>query len=152
MNRKILSFEIDQDHEWRVILDCGHRRHLRHDPPRETRPQLDNPEARQAVIGRRIECGRCTQRMVPEGAEIYKSTKVFTEKSLPQGLLQEHSLKPGVWGALEVMEGSVIFCEGGEQETLGKGETWTVLPEVVHYLKLKGPVKLRINFLKVPEF
>jgi len=150
MKRKILSFETDQDKEWRVVLDCGHRRHLRHDPPRETRPRLDDPEARQAVVGRRIECGRCAQRLVPDGAEIYKSTKVFTEESLPQGLLQKHSLKQGVWGSLEVLEGSVIFCEGEERETLEKGESWTVLPEIVHHLKLKGPVKLRINFLRVP--
>ncbi len=148
MLRTILDFEVDEEGDWRVLLDCGHRRHLRHDPPREMRPELSDPARRQTTIGRKIECGRCAQRMVPDGASVYKSTPVFTRETLPQGLLSEHSLKKGVWGRLAVLEGSVVFCEGESRRSLTAGDTWTVLPEVVHHLDPVGPVTLRIDFLR----
>ena len=146
--RTIVSFDKDDEDDWRVLLDCGHRRHLRHDPPRESRPDLVDPERRAAALGKRIECGRCRQRLLPEEAEVYKSTPIFTQETLPSGLLANHSLKAGVWGRVVVLEGSVAFCEGATREELTQGDSWTVLPEVVHHLELSGPVRLRVDFLR----
>jgi len=148
MLRNIVSFDTDEDGEWQVRLDCGHRRHLRHDPPRETRPDLADPASREAAIGQKIECGRCRQRTIPEGATVYKSTPTFDQDTVPKGLLFEHSLKKGVWGQLVVLRGSVVFCEGDSRQTLKEGDSWTVLPEVVHHLSLTGEVALRVDFLK----
>jgi tellurite methyltransferase len=148
MQRRILSFETDEDGDWRVRLDCGHQRHLRHDPPREVRPQLSDPHAREEAIGQEIECGRCDQRLIPDEAKVYKSTPVFTADTVPKGLLGEHSLKNGVWGKLVVLEGSVDFCEGELRQSLDQGDSWTILPEVVHHLCLTGAVKLRVDFLR----
>lgn len=143
-----MAFEQDEEDEWRVLLDCGHRRHLRHDPPRECRPDLADEESRNSALGGEIECGRCQQRLLPEDFEVYRSTPVFTEESVPSGLLADHNLKAGVWGNLVVLEGSVNFCEGQTAHLLTGGDTWSVLPEVVHHLQLRGPVTLRIDFFR----
>lgn len=148
MQRRILEFEKDEDGDWRVLLDCGHKRHLRHDPPRETRPDLSEPRARESAIGQTIECGRCMQRLLPEGMEVYKSTPVFTQETVPAGLLQDHSLKSGVWGRLVVLEGSLRFCEHGQETVVEPATEWYVLPEVVHNVELTGPVRFRVDFLR----
>src|SRR5688572_14326000 len=31
------GFDRDDEHHWRAILACGHRQHVRHDPPLTTR-------------------------------------------------------------------------------------------------------------------
>ena len=149
MERAILEFEKDEDGEWRVLLDCGHKRHLRHEPPREVRPELADPLAREQAIGQTIECGRCVQRVLPDGAEVYKSTPVFDQDSVPAGLLRDHSLKVGVWGRLVVLEGSIKFLEGDLNVTVSPETEWYVLPRVVHNVELIGPVKFRVDFLRL---
>lgn len=151
MERTILAFETDEEGEWRVRLDCGHARHLRHDPPREYRPDLSDPEARRAAIGRSIDCGRCSQRLLPDGARRYKSTPVFTEATVPKGLLKDHSLKAGVWGRLVVLRGSLKFHEAAEQWTIDSSKEWYVLPEVLHSVEMIGPVSFRIDFYATNE-
>lgn len=146
MQRTILEFETDEDGEWRVLLDCGHKRHLRHEPPRESRPELCDPAARASAVGKSIECGRCEQRLLPDGMEVYKSTPVFTEESVPAGLLKDHSLKKGVWGRLVVMDGELRFCEGGVGTVVKPETLWYILPEVVHNVELSGPVRFRVDF------
>lgn len=150
MKRTILAFEQDDDKEWRVILSCGHKRHLRHDPPRERRPQLHDPQTRDQAIGGLIECGRCAQRALPDGAVGFKSTPVFDQDTVPKGLLKDHSLKPGVWGKLVISEGSILFQEGGLEKRITPTDEWFVLPEVVHNVTLCGPVRFQIEFLRVP--
>ncbi|MCA9777674.1 MAG: DUF3565 domain-containing protein [Candidatus Eremiobacteraeota bacterium] len=148
MQRTILQFEQDEDGEWRVILDCGHKRHLRHEPPRESRPELSDPLARRAAVGKAIECGRCRQRLLPDGMVVYKSTPEFSDETVPAGLLKDHSLKTGVWGHLVVLEGSLRFCEGDLRVEVGPETLWYILPEVIHNVELSGPVRFRVDFLR----
>lgn len=148
MQRRILGFFQEAPNEWVVSLDCGHRRHLRHEPPRETRPELCEPEARQKLLGELIDCGRCQQRLVPDEAEVYKATPVFDESTVPKGLLKDHSLKVGTWGRLIVVSGSVEFHEAGSVTLLTPTQPGVVLPQVVHHLHLIGPVSFKIEFLR----
>lgn len=151
MEREILGFEQDDQGDWRARLDCGHKRHLRHDPPRESRPELLQEQSRQAAVGGLIFCGRCAQRMLPEPAQHYKSTPTFDQDSLPAGILRNHSLKRGTWGKLIVLNGEVTFHEGQEQWVVTPQAAHVILPEVVHHLEVTGPVSLRVDFLKVPD-
>lgn len=89
--------------------------------------------------------------MIPDEAEVYKTTPVFDEESVPKGLLKDHSLKVGTWGRLKVLSGSVEFHEAGEVTVLLPEAPGVVLPEVVHHLVLLGPVRFVIEFLKVPH-
>ena len=150
MERAILSFEQDEEGQWTVLLECGHRRHLRHDPPRESRPELMDVASREAAVGGMLHCGLCAQRRIPDGAEVYKSTPTFDTDTVPVGLLSNHSLKRGTWGRLVVLHGGVEFHEGNRSWTVTPESDFVVLPEVVHHLVLTGPVTLRVDFLRQP--
>lgn len=43
---------------------------------------------------------------VPPGWRKYKETRVFTEKTVPRGLLARHSVKADKWGKCRVLEGA----------------------------------------------
>ena len=51
MKQKITGFDQDDEQHWRAILMCGHRQHLRHDPPLTTRTWVLTEEGRASRIG-----------------------------------------------------------------------------------------------------
>jgi hypothetical protein len=59
MNRKITGFEKDEEGHWRANLECGHRQHVRHDPPLTTRPWVLSEADRAARIGWELYCKHC---------------------------------------------------------------------------------------------
>ena len=59
MKRTIVKFERDGDGHWVAILDCGHSRHVRHEPPWALRPWVLTEEGRQSYIGTKLECSKC---------------------------------------------------------------------------------------------
>lgn len=58
-SRTIVDFLYDDD--WVAILDCGHRQHVRHNPPLERRPWVLSEEGRRAKLGYSLICVRCDQ-------------------------------------------------------------------------------------------
>lgn len=61
MERRIVAFRQDDEGHWIAELECGHERHVRHDPPWEKRPWVLDAAQREARIGSRLECGRCAR-------------------------------------------------------------------------------------------
>jgi hypothetical protein len=61
MQRRIVGFEQDANGDWIALLDCGHRRHVRHRPPFLERPWTLSERGRAAQLGRSIECGLCAR-------------------------------------------------------------------------------------------
>lgn len=61
MKRKITGFDKDDEDHWRVILDCGHRQHVRHDPPLTSRAWVLTEEGRALRIGLELDCKRCEE-------------------------------------------------------------------------------------------
>jgi uncharacterized protein DUF3565 len=59
MHRIITSFERDDENHWRAILDCGHRQHVRHDPPLSTREWVLTEAGRASRLGFALDCKRC---------------------------------------------------------------------------------------------
>ncbi len=66
MKSTITGFVQDAQGAWVAHLSCGHRQHVRHDPPWRTRPWVLTAEGRQAKIGAALECPEC-EPGVPEG-------------------------------------------------------------------------------------
>jgi tellurite methyltransferase len=150
--RKMLSFTPDGD-AWVAALDCGHRRHIRHRPPLSSFPWIEQPEGRAAHVGQAIECGRCAQRLWPDDAEPYRTTKTFDEHSVPAGLLADHRTREGVWGKLEVLSGALVLCfvdPLDERVKVGAGESAAIPPELPHHVELSGPVEFRVVFCRCP--
>ena len=61
MNRLITGFEQDEENHWRAILDCGHRQHVRHDPPLTTREWVLTKAGRDSRVGFALNCKRCDE-------------------------------------------------------------------------------------------
>jgi hypothetical protein len=61
MERLIVGFRRDDGGDWIAELSCGHRRHVRHRPPFESRPWVVDEAERRARIGTPLACGLCAQ-------------------------------------------------------------------------------------------
>lgn len=57
--RKITGFVKDEEGHWVALLDCGHRQHVRHDPPLTDRPLVLTREGRESLLGLELDCRLC---------------------------------------------------------------------------------------------
>lgn len=61
MQQPIVGFEQDEEGHWRAVLACGHRQHVRHNPPLVERPWVLTDEGRQRFLGFPLECKLCDE-------------------------------------------------------------------------------------------
>ena len=61
MKQKITGFDKDDEDHWRAILECGHRQHVRHDPPMTSRDWVLSKEGRNSRLGLELDCKRCDE-------------------------------------------------------------------------------------------
>lgn len=61
MKHAITGFEKDDEDHWRAILDCGHRQHVRHDPPLIERTWVLTQAGRDSRLGLELDCKRCDE-------------------------------------------------------------------------------------------
>lgn len=83
--------------------------------------------------------------------DIYHTIGPFDRASVPEGLLREHSLKPGTWGRITVLSGSVGLAwddDADEAVELGEGDTLVIPPVRPHHLVPTGAFELTIDFLR----
>jgi tellurite resistance-related uncharacterized protein len=135
-------------------LDCGHDRHVHHRPPLSSHPWVLDDAACDARVGAAIECLRCGQRLVPEDARPYRRTAGFDEHTIPAGLLGEHSTKAGTWGRLVVEQGqlAVWFLAPLSLEVAAEpGAPVAIPPQLRHQVRLRGPVRFHVEFLRVAD-
>lgn len=104
-------------------------------------------------MGETIECLRCAQRLLPDGATSYRSTATFDEHSVPKGLRNDHTTKDGVWGRLVVEEGvvEIVFAPPLSSTAVGRpGTPIMIPPQLSHHVRLCGPVRFVVEFLRPP--
>lgn len=61
MQRAIVGFDQDDLGDWRAVLACGHRQHVRHNPPLVERPWVLTAEGRSRFIGAVLDCRACDE-------------------------------------------------------------------------------------------
>jgi hypothetical protein len=59
MQQHIVGFELDEVGDWRAILACGHRQHVRHNPPLVSRPWVETAAGRARFLGYPLACKLC---------------------------------------------------------------------------------------------
>ena len=59
MQRAIIGFHQDEQNHWVADLECGHTRHVRHDPPWQNRPWVKTKEGRARFLGTTLNCAVC---------------------------------------------------------------------------------------------
>jgi tellurite resistance-related uncharacterized protein len=88
----------------------------------------------------------------PPGCEAYRSTPVFTEATIPSGLLRLHRTAPGTWGLIRVLEGRLLYrgLELASGRVLDPGGTsGLVEPRVPHDVAPLGPVRFQVDFIRM---
>lgn len=88
-------------------------------------------------------------KQLPDNVKAYKRTPTFTEETVPEGLLNNHSTKAEVWGAIHIEEGQLEYTiEDKESHILTKKNHGIVEPEILHHIKPLGKVSFYIEFYK----
>ena len=148
MHRSIINFGQDANDDWFAILDCGHRQHLRHQPPFVERPWVTTADGRAAHLGHDLNCVRCERCELPADFVAYKRTPEFTADTVPAGLLKDHSTKKGVWAHIVVLEGSLSYRIDAFDKTfeLTPAQPGVVVPEVLHHVAPLGAVRFYVEF------
>lgn len=67
--RSITGFYLDENKDWVAELECGHTRHVRHDPPWQEREWVTTPEGRESMLGFTFACRDCDAGMIKYPAE-----------------------------------------------------------------------------------
>ena len=99
---------------------------------------MDDPGTGQAAPG-----------ALPPGCEAYRSTPVFTEATVPPGLLRSHRTAPGTWGLIRVLEGRLLYrvLDPPSERVLDPtGAPGLVQPGVPHEVSPLGPVRFQVDF------
>jgi hemoglobin len=86
---------------------------------------------------------------LPGGLERVRSTPVFTEHTIPPGLLRRHRTAPGTWGLIRVLEGRLLYRvldPPGERVLDPSRAPGVVAPGVPHEVAPLGPVRFLVEF------
>lgn len=59
MLQPIQRFTQDEQGHWVALLECGHRQHVRHDPPWMNREWVMSKEGRDSRLGAQLDCKIC---------------------------------------------------------------------------------------------
>ena len=66
MTQGIVGYDQDDAQHWVAILVCGHRQHLRHQPPWTNRPWVMTATGRESRLGAMLDCPLCDQDPCPD--------------------------------------------------------------------------------------
>jgi tellurite resistance-related uncharacterized protein len=94
---------------------------------------------------------------LPRNAQSYRRTDVFTESTVPAGLLKAHTTKEGVWGLIHVLEGKLAY-RVVDPRRLRSDTVLTpdspqgvVEPTILHEVEPLGVVRFFVEFHRVGE-
>jgi len=153
VERPITGFALDDDGDPIAILSCGHRQHVRHNPPFINRPWVTTEQGRNSMLGKTLDCLRCDKLELPDNFVPYKQTPVFTEESVPAGLKKDHSTKAGVWAKIVVTEGKLRYHINAlkTEMELSQDKIGIIVPEVLHSVEPLGTVRFFVEFYRAPD-
>jgi tellurite resistance-related uncharacterized protein len=89
---------------------------------------------------------------LPQTARPYRRTDVFTEATVPQGLLKAHTTKAGTWGLIHVLEGRLAYRivdprrPASEAILSADAPPGVVEPTILHEVEPLGPVRFYVEF------
>ncbi len=91
---------------------------------------------------------------LPNDAVLYRQTPVFTETTIPAGLLGDHRTKEGTWGMIRVLEGKITYRISDTRRTrmefllTPKTIPAVIEPTITHELEACGPVRFVVEFYR----
>jgi hypothetical protein len=85
MNQKITGFHLDREDHWVADLECGHRQHMRHDPPWMVRPWVLTEEGRRSRLGVELDCKRCDEAGRAVAEAVREALKAAARQAYEEG-------------------------------------------------------------------
>ena len=88
---------------------------------------------------------------LPEDIAPYKRTPIFSESSIPKGLLRAHQTKRNTWGKIVILHGSLLYriLEPRILEVhLSPTRYGVVEPAVLHEVVPVGEVQFYVEFYR----
>lgn len=155
MERLIVGYHQDDQGDWVAHLACGHRQHVRHRPPFQTRPWVLDEERRTARLGTPLACPLCDRCELPEDARLVRRTPPWDEGSMPERLRDDHRLGPSTWAEVVVEDGALVFTAPvlGDPPPLERklvpGERLAVPPGAAHRVEPLGGVRFHLELYQV---
>ncbi len=85
---------------------------------------------------------------LPDDVRPYKRTALFTEATVPQGLLNDHSTKQGVWGVIHVTKGRLRYIVPDRElnAILDPNQIGIIQPAELHRVEPVGSVAFFVEF------
>jgi len=151
VRRRIVGFEQDDVGDWVAILDCHHRRHVRHRPPLWPAAWVTDESQRAARVGTELPCGRCDRAELPDDLVVVRTTPTWDEETMPDGLRRAHRVAGGVWARLRVDAGAlrlVLATDPQRDVVVRRGEAQAIPPDVEHHVDPLGTVRFALDFLR----
>lgn len=90
-------------------------------------------------------------KVLPPNLVAYQRTREFSETTVPAALRRSHTTKPGVWGRICVLQGSLryrILEPYPEEHVLSPEQPGVVEPEIPHEVEPLGEVRFFVEFLR----
>ncbi len=88
---------------------------------------------------------------LPTNTNAYKKTPLFTNESIPSGLLKTHTTKAGTWGKICVKKGKLLYVienDPIEEIELSSEKYGVVEPQVPHHVTPLDEVEFYVEFYK----
>ena len=92
--------------------------------------------------------------LIPDNCHAYKRTSLFTESTVPAGLLKAHQTKAGTWGKIVVVKGKVLYRilePDLEEHLLDTNHFGVVEPGIPHEIEPIGEVSFYVDFYKIHQ-
>jgi tellurite resistance-related uncharacterized protein len=94
---------------------------------------------------------------LPQDVWPYRKTDVFTQETVPVGLLRSHTTKQGAWALIHVLEGRLAYRIKDPRRPASSvvltpdDPPGVVEPTVLHDVEPLGPVRFYVEFHRRPE-
>ncbi len=85
MKQKITGFHLDLEGHWVADLACGHRQHMRHDPPWMERPWVLTEEGRRSRLGVELDCNRCDEAGRAVAEAVREALRTAAQRAYEEG-------------------------------------------------------------------
>lgn len=88
---------------------------------------------------------------LPPGVTQYATSPEFSERRLPENLLESHRTKAGTWARIVVLEGRLryrVLEPVTRTVELSPDRPGIVEPGIAHHLELTGRVRFRLDFFR----
>jgi tellurite resistance-related uncharacterized protein len=94
---------------------------------------------------------------LPQDVQPYRKTDVFTEETVPAGLLRAHTTKEGAWALIHVLEGRLAYSIKDPRRPAStivltpSDPPGVVEPTILHDVEPLGAVRFFVEFHRRQE-